>query len=166
MSGMSETEQGTVLQTANRMHGSVSRLFHRLRITRAAGGLSMAKLGVLSQLRREGVTTVTALADYLGVQPQSLTRLLADSETEGFIKRNQDQADKRRCLIEITPAGSRLLAEEGRKRETRLAAAMTLAFTPTEQELIRIASDLMDRLADAIEPEGISAVKTQSEETS
>jgi DNA-binding MarR family transcriptional regulator len=153
------------LQAANRLHSSVSRLFHRLRITRAAGGISMAKLGVLSQLRREGVTTVTALAGYLGIQPQSLTRLLADSETEGFIKRNQDQADKRRCLIEITPTGSRLLAEEARKRASRLAAAMTLVLTPTEQELIRIASNLMDRLADAIEPEGLSAVKTPGEET-
>jgi DNA-binding MarR family transcriptional regulator len=161
---MSETDQRTVVQTANRLHGSVSRLFHRLRITRAAGGLSMAKLGVLSQLRREGVTTVTALAGYLGIQPQSLTRLLADSETEGFIKRHQDRADKRRCLIKITLAGSRLLAEEARKRESRLAAAMTRVLTPTEQELVRIASNLMDRLADAIEPEGLSAVKTHAEE--
>jgi DNA-binding MarR family transcriptional regulator len=125
----------------------------------------MAKLGVLSQLRREGVTTVTALAGYLGIQPQSLTRLLADSETEGFIKRHQDQSDKRRCLIEITPAGSRLLAEEARRREARLAAAITLVLTPTEQELVRITSNLMDRLADAIEPEGLTTVKTQGEET-
>jgi DNA-binding MarR family transcriptional regulator len=125
----------------------------------------MAKLGVLSQLRREGVTTVTALAGYLGIQPQSLTRLLADSETEGFIKRHQDRSDKRRCLIEITPAGSRLLAEEARKREARLAAAITLVLTPTEQELVRITSNLMDRLADAIEPEGLTTVKTQGEET-
>ena len=161
---MNEMAERTGLQTANRLHDSVSRLFHRLRITRAAGGLSMAKLGVLSQLRREGVTTVTALAGYLGIQPQSLTRLLADSETEGFIKRHQDQADKRRCLIEITPAGSRVLAEEARKRESRLAAAMILVLTPTEQELVRIASNLMDRLANAIEPEGLSSVITQGEE--
>jgi DNA-binding MarR family transcriptional regulator len=100
-----------------------------------------------------------------GIQPQSLTRLLADSKTEGFIKRKQDQADKRRCLIEITPAGSRLLVEEARKRESSLAAAMTRVLTPTEQELVRIAGNLMDRLADAIEPEGLSAVKIQGEET-
>jgi DNA-binding MarR family transcriptional regulator len=162
---MTVAEHRKVLQTANRLHSSVSRLFHRLRITRAAGGISMARLGVLNQLRREGVTTVTALAGYLGIQPQSLTRLLAESEHEGFIKRRQDQIDKRRCLIEITPAGSRLLAEEARKRENRLATGMTLVLTPAEQELVRIASKLMDRLGDTIEPEGLSAVKTQREET-
>ncbi|MEY2608976.1 MAG: hypothetical protein QOH31_6873, partial [Verrucomicrobiota bacterium] len=58
---MNEADHGTVLETANRLHSSVSRLFHRLRVTRADGGLSMAKLGVLSQLRREAVATATTV---------------------------------------------------------------------------------------------------------
>jgi DNA-binding MarR family transcriptional regulator len=162
---MNEVDHGPVLETASRLHSTVSRLFHRLRITRAAGGLSMAKLAVLSQLRREGVVTATALAGYLGIQPQSLTRLLADSENEGFIKRHQDHLDKRRSLIEITPAGSRLLADEACKRETRLAVAMIRVLTPTEQELVRLVGGMMDRLADAIEPEGTSPVKMERERT-
>jgi DNA-binding MarR family transcriptional regulator len=162
---MNEADHGTVLETANRLHSSVSRLFHRLRVTRADGGLSMAKLGVLSQLRREGVATATTVAGCLGIQPQSLTRLLADAENEGFIQRHQDPADKRRSLIEITPAGMRLLAEEARKRETCLAAAMIQALTPTEQELLRLAGSLMDRLADAIEPDGAGPGKTKGEKT-
>ena len=125
----------------------------------------MAKLGVLSQLRREAVATATTVAGCLGIQPQSLTRLLADAENEGFIQRHQDPADKRRSLIEITPAGMRLLAEEARKRETRLAAAMIRALTPTEQELLRLAGSLMDRLADAIEPDGAGPGKTKGEKT-
>jgi DNA-binding MarR family transcriptional regulator len=163
---MKEASHGTVLAAANRLHSSVSRLFHRLRVTRPAGGLSMAKLGVLSQLLREGVITATTLAAYLGIQPQSLTRLLADSEDEGFIKRHQDQVDKRRSLIEITPAGSRQLAGEARKREARLTAAMIRVLTPTEQELVRLASGLMDRLAEAIEPDGKGAARTKEERTS
>jgi len=162
---MNEAAHGSVSETANRLHSSVSRLFHRLRVTRAASGLSMAKLGVLSLLRREGVATATALADCLGVQPQSLTRLLADSENEGIIKRQPDQVDRRRSLIEITPAGSLLLADEARKREIRLAAAMIRVLTPTEQELIRLAGGLMDRLADAIQPDGASPAKTEAKRT-
>lgn len=121
----------------------------------------MAKLGVLSQLRREGVATATTVGDCLGIQPQSLTRLLADAEKDGFIERHQDPADKRRSLIEITPVGMQLLGEEARKRETRLAVAMIRALTPTEQELLRLAGSLMDRLADAIEPDATSPVKTK-----
>ena len=162
---MNEVDHGTVLETANRLYSSVSRLFHRLRVTRADGGLSMAKLGVLSQVHREGVATATMVAGCLGIQPQSLTRLLADAENEGFIQRHQDPADKRRSLIEITPAGMRLLTEEARKRETRLAAAMIRALTPTEQELLRLAGSLMDRVADAIEPDGADPGKTKGEKT-
>jgi DNA-binding MarR family transcriptional regulator len=162
---MSEANHGPVSETANRLHRSVARLFHRLRVTRATGGLSMAKLGVLSLLHREGVATATAMADCLGVQPQSLTRLLADSENDGTIKRRPDQVDRRRSLIEITPVGSQLLAEEARKREIRLAAAMIRVLTPTEQELIRLAVGLMDRLADAIQPDGTSAAKTEAKRT-
>jgi DNA-binding MarR family transcriptional regulator len=162
---MSEANHGPVSETANRLQRSVARLFHRLRVTRATGGLSMAKLGVLSLLHREGVATATAMADCLGVQPQSLTRLLADSENDGTIKRRPDQVDRRRSLIEITPVGSQLLAEEARKREIRLAAAMIRVLTPTEQELIRLAVGLMDRLADAIQPDGTSAAKTEAKRT-
>jgi hypothetical protein len=58
-----------------------------------------------------------------------------------------------------------LLVEEARKRETRLAAAMIRALTPTEQELLRLAGNLMDRLADAIEPDETSPVETKEEKT-
>ena len=123
----------------------------------------MAKLAVLGILRREGITTATTLAGYLGVQPQSLTRLLAGSEEEGLIKCRQDPADKRRSLIEITPAGSRLLADEARERESRLATTMTRVLTPTEQELVRLAAGLIDRIAGAIEPLRAGQTKTEAE---
>ena len=123
----------------------------------------MAKLAVLGILRREGITTATTLAGYLGVQPQSLTRLLAGSEEEGLIKCRQDPADKRRSLIEITPAGSRLLADEARERESRLATTMTRVLTPTEQELVRLAAGLIDRIAGAIEPLRSGQTKTEAE---
>lgn len=123
----------------------------------------MAKLAVLGILRREGITTATTLAGYLGIQPQSLTRLLAGSEEEGLIKCRQDPADKRRSLIEITSAGSRLLADEARERESRLATTMTRVLTPTEQELVRLAAGLIDRIAGAIEPLRAGPTKTEAE---
>jgi DNA-binding MarR family transcriptional regulator len=157
---MNDAKLGTALETADRLYSSASRLCRRLRVARTVRGLSMAKLGVLSLLRREGISSATALAGYLGVQPQSLTRLLADSEDEGLIKCRQDPLDKRRSLIEITSAGSRFLADEARERESRLAAAMINVLTPTEQALVRLAAGLMDRVADAIEPQGTGPRKT------
>ena len=160
---MSDCESRTALDTANRLCSSASRLCRRLRVARTAGGLSVAKLAVLGILRREAMTTATALAGYLGVQPQSLTRLLAGSEDEGLIKCRQDPADKRRSLIEITSAGSQLLAEEARERESSLAATMTRVLTPTELELVRLAADLIDRIAGQIDPVRGVPTKTEAE---
>jgi hypothetical protein len=42
---------------------------------------------------------------------------------------------------------------------------MIRALTPTEQELLRLAGSLMDRLADAIEPDGAGPGKTKGEKT-
>ena len=160
---MDDCESRMALDAANRLYSSASRLCRRLRVARTVGGLSMAKLAVLGILRREGITTATTLAGYLGVQPQSLTRLLAGSEEEGLIKCRQDPADKRRSLIEITAAGSRLLADEARERESRLATTMTRVLTPTEQELVRLAAGLIDRIAGAIEPLRAGQTKTEPE---
>lgn len=160
---MDGTRSRGSLETAHRLHSSASRLCRRLRVARTARGLSMAKLGVLGLLRREGISTATALAGYLGVQLQSLTRLLADSEDEGLIKCRRDPIDKRRNLLEITSAGSRLLADEAREQGSRLAAAMTSVLTPTERDLVRLAAGLIDRLADAIEPQGTGPRKTEGE---
>jgi DNA-binding MarR family transcriptional regulator len=163
---MSKAGYAKVMETASQLHSSVSRLFHRLRVTRSAGGLSMAKLAVLSLLYRQRVTTATDLACCLGIQPQSLTRLLAESEEERLIRRQPDKKDKRQTLIEITPAGSRILAEEAHKREKRLAAAMVHVLTPTEQQLIQLSGSLLDRLAEAIEPEKTNRAKREGEERS
>jgi hypothetical protein len=62
---MDNRESRTALDTANRLYSSASRLCRRLRVARTVGGLSMAKLAVLGILRREGITTATALAGYL-----------------------------------------------------------------------------------------------------
>jgi DNA-binding MarR family transcriptional regulator len=159
---MAQSDQRSVLQAANQLHSSVARLFHRLRVTRAAGGLSIAKLAVLSLLHRQGVATATDLAGCLGIQPQSLTRLLAESEKQGLIKRRPDHKDKRQSLIQITATGTRVLANEAHRRERRLAAAMIRVLTPAEQQLVELSGSLMDRLADAIEPDQQSPTQREA----
>ncbi|MEI9987458.1 MAG: MarR family transcriptional regulator [Aliidongia sp.] len=62
---------------------------------RAPDGLSAARHAVLGLLRREGPSTATALAAYLHIQPQSLTRLLADLDRRGLITRRAAEADRR-----------------------------------------------------------------------
>ena len=139
------------IDTANQLHHSALRLFRLLMADRTSKGLSPAKLSVLGLLYREGAATATALAAYLRVQPQSLTRLIADLERQGLISRRPDEEDHRRNLLEITDAGAGLLTEEIRGQRVNLAQTMARELTVPEQELLRIAATLMDRLAESTE---------------
>lgn len=93
--------------------------------------------------------TATALAAAEHIQPQSLTRLLARLERDGLITRRADTVDRRQLLIEITEHGREVLIEDTSRREAWLADAMADHLTSTERELLRLASTLLERLADA-----------------
>jgi DNA-binding MarR family transcriptional regulator len=98
--------------------------------------------------------TASRLAAAEAIQPQSLTRVLADLEEAGLISRQPDLADRRQVLIEITAAGRDLLYEQAKRRTVWLAHAMADHLSQTEQEVLRLAGQLMDRLADLPVEEG------------
>jgi DNA-binding MarR family transcriptional regulator len=133
------------LETATLLRRSVTRLMRRMRQDR---GLAPGKLGVLSLLFRNGPMTPGALAQAEGVQPQSLTRLLADIEVEGLASRHRDARDGRQSLLELTEAGRTLLAADAAAKSAWLAEAMAARLSPIEQELLRLAAQLIDRLSE------------------
>jgi DNA-binding MarR family transcriptional regulator len=140
-----------LLRIATDLHHGSARLSRLLRSARPAEGLSIAKLAVLERLHRQGPATATVLASYLRIQPQSLTRLLAFLERRKLIQRKSDKADRRQSHIRITDAGTRLLSDDVRARRVHLAQAIGEALTPVERELLRLASTLIERVADATE---------------
>jgi len=104
----------------------------------------------LGELHREGAATATALASALRLQPQSLTRVLAELAERALITRTPDSSDRRQSLIEITALGANLLAADVLDRRLQLAEAIAAMLTPTEQEFLRRAATLMDRLASPV----------------
>jgi DNA-binding MarR family transcriptional regulator len=134
------------LETATLLRRSVTRLMRRMRQDRSLGP---GKLGVLSLLFRTGPMTPGALAQAEGVQPQSLSRLLADIEAEGLASRRRDARDGRQSLLELTEAGRSLLAADAAAKSAWLARTMDAKLSPTERELLRLAAQLIDRLTEA-----------------
>jgi DNA-binding MarR family transcriptional regulator len=139
------------IDTANLLHSSALRLFRLLRATRPATGLSSSKLSVLGRLYRDGVATATELAAYLRIQPQSLTRLIAELERRKLITRRPSDTDRRQHLLEITDEGVQLLMQNLRDERVRLAQIIADTLTPAEQELLRLAAGLMDHLSTVTE---------------
>jgi DNA-binding MarR family transcriptional regulator len=141
-----------LLRAATAVRQGTTRLARRLRIERPQTSQTALELGILAHLHRRGPMTPGSLAATERVQPQSLTRTLARLERQHLAVRQPDDQDHRRSLLAITDAGRQALAADMRQRDAWLAEAMARQLTRPEQELLRIAADLMDRLADDSEP--------------
>ena len=81
----------------------------QMRRHRPDHGLTLSQLELLGEVSRTGVTTPAELGTRLHVRVQSLTDSINELVSRGLIARRPDQTDRRRQLIEITPAGTALL---------------------------------------------------------
>jgi DNA-binding MarR family transcriptional regulator len=138
----------TLLTIAHVTRRSTLALARQLRRMRSDHGVSAAKLALLSRLERLGrPMTASDLAQIERLQPQSITRLIADLEEKGLLERTQDPVDRRQFLLAITPRGHDLLAEDAARQNAWLAQKMAEALTPSEREIVGIAARLMDKLS-------------------
>jgi DNA-binding MarR family transcriptional regulator len=99
--------------------------------TLAALDLRPRHLVTLTVLRDLGGSTQQALATRLSIDRTNLVGLLNELETEGLIERRRSPEDRRRHIVEVTPAGRETLA----KAEFALAAVedAVLASLDTQQ---------------------------------
>ncbi len=139
------------LACAARLRGAASLLSRRMRPNPLQGGIGAAKLSVVGQLYRVGPMTPTDIAQREGVKLQSLTRLLAELESEGWIARKADPADGRRSLLSLTAFGTRRLALAVRGGEQALAEVVAERLTAEERALLVQACGLIDRLVEGLD---------------
>jgi DNA-binding MarR family transcriptional regulator len=111
--------------------------------------VSLIQLSALGTLYRLGAMSAGDLAVEERTQAQSLTRPLADLERRKLIRRTADTVDRRRVILRITAAGEKVLRTDAAERRAWLATAIDQQLSPTERELLHLATQLMDRLADA-----------------
>jgi DNA-binding MarR family transcriptional regulator len=138
----------TSVEAASTVRRAVGALGRRLRAERPANSLSATKLSVLGQLYRRGSLGAAELAELERIQPQSLTRVLAELVEAGLISRRADAKDGRRQLLDVSAEGRAILTGDMQKRDAWLAKAMAKELSVTEQELLRLAAQLLERLAD------------------
>lgn len=93
--------------------------------------ISLTTISTLGRLDRQGPQRLTALAAAEGVAQPSMTQLVHKLEAGGLVERRPDPRDGRGCLVEVTEAGRRILAE--RRRERRDWLAERLAALPDRE---------------------------------
>lgn len=122
-------------------------LGRRLRAERPRGSASLSAIAVMSTLNRLGPISATRLAAEERLQPQSLTRVIAGLEAEGWIERTRGGKDRREIHIALTPGGRRVLVEDMQGRLAWLEGAMASALTLAEQDVLLRSADVMIKLA-------------------
>lgn len=136
------------LADASTLRAAVLQLSRRLQAERSTHGLSLAKISVLAHLLRRGNQTATELAYADRLQPQSMTRVLAELTADGLITRAPNPIDRRQHHLALTEAGREAFALDMRRRDEWLAKAMSDRLTPDERRLLIEAARLMAHLAD------------------
>ncbi|WP_410571773.1 MarR family winged helix-turn-helix transcriptional regulator [Amycolatopsis sp. cmx-4-61] len=143
------TAEADLAELSRRLREGVGRLNWRMRAEADRTSPGPALLAVLSRLYRAGTQTPTELAEAERLQPQSLTRILAALTIRGLIEREPDPDDGRRSRISINADGLAVLREYSAQRERWLATALESTLSPTERQLLKLAADLLIRVADA-----------------
>jgi len=86
--------------------------------------LTAVQFLVLQWASMEGPASMTVLAKFLGVRPQSVTPVVDSLVRRGWIQREHGQADRRQTLLQLSPEAVRLMAEFRGAHLRRLKTAL------------------------------------------
>ena len=135
--------------TAARLRIAVARLSRRLRPTAAAGSLTTTEIDVLVAAQRRGPIRMSDLAEFTGLNPTMLSRLIPKLEEADLILRSADEADRRVCRVEATAKGDRLLERVRSERNDALSRRLA-ELDDGQREALAIALPVLEELAERL----------------
>ncbi|MBC9712641.1 MarR family transcriptional regulator [Streptomyces sp. TRM66268-LWL] len=109
--------------------------------------IPLGQVAVLGALDRDGAMTTSDLAADQRVRPQSMARAVGLLMEQGHITRRAHPTDKRKSLVELTPAGRAALEAERGRRAGWLAQAIEGELSAAERESLARTVTLLNRLA-------------------
>ena len=83
-----------------------------------------------------------------GVRPQSMGATLDALEAEALIRRDADPTDRRKIIVAITERGRQLLLAKRASREQWLTKVIAARLSREEQDVLKEAVRLLERLAE------------------
>lgn len=149
-------------QSTAQLLRAVAAIGRRLRSAGPPGSRTLSGLGILGSLYRSGPLLATQLAAEERLQPQSLTRVLAQLERDGLISRKRSDADRRAFTIALTVRGRRHLQHEIEARRSWLTDAMAAELTVREREIALSAAAVLLKIATYQQADGRSQSKPAS----
>jgi DNA-binding MarR family transcriptional regulator len=123
MTSSEATQNEALTEQAARLRLAVNRMARRLR-QEAPTELGPASIAALATLERSGPLTPSELARIEGIQRPTATRVLARLTESGLVARTADPEDGRCAIVQIAPAGRKVLKGLRRRKTAYLARTM------------------------------------------
>jgi DNA-binding MarR family transcriptional regulator len=139
--------RNTIAELAATLRPSLLRVTRVVRNQRVDMSVTLTQLSAMGTLLKHGPMSAGELAAAERVQPPSMTKVLANLEERGLIRRETHPADKRQAIVSITEAGTALLDDERRSRDAWLSQQLA-KLTPDERALLRNVVPVLDKLAE------------------
>src|SRR5919202_2181701 len=117
---MTTATRTSIAGLASQLRLALLHLTRLVRNQRVDMSVTLTQLSAMGTLRKSGPMSAGELAACERVQPPSMTKVLANLEERGLVRRDVHPTDRRQAIIAITPAGEALLDEERRSRDAWL----------------------------------------------
>jgi DNA-binding MarR family transcriptional regulator len=138
-----------VMQLPSWLAGQVAAIAARLVADALASeNLRRPHFVVLSALAERGAASQAALGRRLSIDRSDMHALLNDLERDGYVARVRDPDDHRRILLDLTPAGARVL----KRLDKRIDAAQDALIAPLSATERRELRRLLMRLVEHHRP--------------
>lgn len=143
---MTTATRSSIAELAATLRPSLLRLTRIIRNQRVDMSVTLTQLSAMNTLGKHGPMSAGELAAAERVQPPSMTKVLANLEERGLVRRDAHPSDRRQAILSITAAGEALLDQERRSRDAYLSQRLA-TLTPDERALLRNVVPLLDKLA-------------------
>lgn len=110
----------------------------------AADGLRRAHFTVLTALAEQGAASQAALGRRLAIDPSEMHAVLGDLDESGYVARVRDENDRRRNLVELTPAGVRALKRLDKHVDAAQEALVAPLSAADRRQLRRLLTQLVE----------------------
>jgi DNA-binding MarR family transcriptional regulator len=130
-------------EVADLLHSAAIHLLRRAGEQDRTASVSRARLSALSVVVFRGPLTLGELASAEGVRSATMTGLVNGLVTDGLVRRQPHETDRRAVVVEATAAGRRVL-ERARAARIDLVASKLADLTGAELDLLWQAAELLE----------------------
>jgi DNA-binding MarR family transcriptional regulator len=113
----------------------------------AAEGYRKGHFTVLVTLSETGPTSQAEMGRRLSMDRSDMVAVVSDLEHDGLVKRSRDEDDRRRNVVRLTPAGTRMLERLDARVEEAQAALLEPLSAAERRELRRLLSRVVEHHA-------------------